>query len=520
MGNGYRIRSFKKEGEMLSSTRIMILSRTLESISSYLAVTLRLSLLTGKHLSLSKNLFLLSSIVTLSSCLSLEYRSSESLFLEYAKDRIDESGKELARRSDDVVPFLVNIILEQEPQLIKFGSVDGEEEVMATYSQEAATILMEINTSTALQEAFKLAVHKNPDIRFWGVWILSCINSGLDSRIDFFRQQVESESGRIKTEMIEFLAEQETDEDVPLFEKMLKNETGFHEKLALHYALAKKGKRSSFLEIIKTCENGKGHLGVYYLKNASGKNFDWDTDRWRTWLGHQSENRFKKITKAESRSSEVRLSGWELFLEAVTVLQRKGDRIQAEKLFRKVEQEHPDSDYAEESKELATLLSTMNEEDRNWKAPTHPKDLPIEKRLQYLTYSLRDLVAYQYSQPGACHPLSGTLNSNTAENPALDFLELGEVAVPTLIKMLEDRRPVRCVEYWRDFYPSRTILRNQDIALIVLRKMANTDFTEGFFCSRISNCEDWERIKIIKDIRTWFLKNPLLEKPISEPSGR
>ena len=51
---------------------------------------------------------------------------------------------------------------------------------------------------------------------------------------------------------------------------------------------------------------------------------------------------------------------------------------------------------------------------------------------------------------------------------AIALREIGEPAIPYLIEILEDRRPIRGVGYWRNFRPSRTVLRYQDAAIQII----------------------------------------------------
>jgi hypothetical protein len=53
-------------------------------------------------------------------------------------------------------------------------------------------------------------------------------------------------------------------------------------------------------------------------------------------------------------------------------------------------------------------------------------------------------------------------------NAAIALWEIGEPAIPYLIDILGDRRPIRGVGYWRDFRPNRTVLRYQDAAIQII----------------------------------------------------
>lgn len=165
----------------------------------------------------------------------------------------------------------------------------------------------------------------------------------------------------------------------------------------------------------------------------------------------------------------------------------------------------PESDYAEDSRELAGLLRRMVEEDRAWKEPAEPLELGPEERIRYLIHHLRDLDCYQRSQPGMCDVLSGCGPFGERPNPAVELVKLGEAAVPALLEMLEDRRPTRSVGYWRDFGKSRTVLRFQDVAARVLNELAGMPFylrksTRAYFSLE----EPEERRAVIELFRAWF----------------
>jgi hypothetical protein len=89
-------------------------------------------------------------------------------------------------------------------------------------------------------------------------------------------------------------------------------------------------------------------------------------------------------------------------------------------------------------------------------------------------------------------------------NAAVELKLIGDAAIPTLVALLEDRRPIRSVGYWRSFSPSRTVLRYQDAAAQILNEILPQPFydrsTTG---SYLSNEKPERRAKVIESIRKW-----------------
>jgi len=196
---------------------------------------------------------------------------------------------------------------------------------------------------------------------------------------------------------------------------------------------------------------------------------------------------------------------WTLFSAGVEALQDKGDRNRAAELFGQVAAEYPESRYAADSKELATFLRQMVEEDKRWTEPIDPKALAVEEKIAYYRYHLRDLNCYQLSQPGMCYVLQDIRPEREKTNAAIKLKEIGEPAIPALIELLKDRRPTRSVGYWRDFSPSRTVLRFQDAAIQILGGLLPAAFyrpnsTAAYFSTESSEVQE----RVIKSIKSWY----------------
>ncbi|MGE0192454.1 MAG: hypothetical protein AB7T63_10480 [Planctomycetota bacterium] len=92
--------------------------------------------------------------------------------------------------------------------------------------------------------------------------------------------------GWVRVEAAEALAGR-ADARVPAALKArLEVEEDFHARLALHYALARHGERSSVYPLVQSLER-TGHLGSVYLGwlvGRFGKDHGWDRDGWKAWI--------------------------------------------------------------------------------------------------------------------------------------------------------------------------------------------------------------------------------------------
>lgn len=134
-------------------------------------------------------------------------------------------------------------------------------------------------------------------------------------------------------------------------------------------------------------------------------------------------------------------------------------------LFNELLQKYPDSLYAPVYREIIPLLQRMVEEDKNWKEPKNIMNLTIEERINYYIYKLRDIteeerkkspreLGYVYQYPQNSAPLK--------------LIEIGELVIPCLKKLLNDRRPImsisprmilRGIEWWDESSQQWLILK-------------------------------------------------------------
>ncbi len=244
--------------------------------------------------------------------------------------------------------------------------------------------------------------------------------------------------------------------------KRIAVEKDFHVKLALNYALAAQGNKAPLQVLINSLKL-KGHKSFIYLEYATGEHFGEDLAEWQKWFNSTSKDDFRKFTHrrwkriltwkntsinessamkdewdefhflhtkrhlSSELSTEIlaeiekdigtnfqiteeelnRLSklrtekAWNLFLSALSELEKNGDRKKAAQLFRKIVTDFSQSRYADQSKELVYLLDQMVIEDSKYKLPENLKSQNLETQIKFHIHNLRDVVDYQISQPGS-----------------------------------------------------------------------------------------------------------------------
>lgn len=357
---------------------------------------------------------------------------------------------------------------------------------------------------------------------------------------------------RDREDAAEALAEIDDPRIVPALRERLKTESDFHVRLALHFALASQGEKSSIRELIASLRQS-GHLGSVYLRRVSGKDYGWDIGLWESWdqetsakvfqerarewirqlparkewekfaalYSSQAFEQFDPDDTAHRLSAEDRrqltemqtAKAWGILESAIQSLQEEGNRQLAAERFRQVATKYADTYYAKESQELADLLDEMVKEDRAWQEPIDASALSQSELITYHIYHLRDVVAHQWSQPGYCDVLSESFSLEKGNNAAKELRSLGQAAIPALLDLLEDRRPIRAVGYWRDFHPTRTILRYQDAAIQILNEVLPDDpymrrTTSSYFSSEDAD----DRAKLIDKIRKSWVRGK--DKPV------
>jgi hypothetical protein len=265
----------------------------------------------------------------------------------------------------------------------------------------------------------------------------------------------------------------------------------------------------------------KDKTKVVELVKLTGRDFGMRPELWKQWLDKTSDKQLTQITERNRRAKELdtewhqfalAIAGlyfgslwddaaakqkakdawdkirkeskepeaWSGFSTGIGILTGSGDRTKAAKSFREVFERTPLSHYANEADELATLLNKMAEEDKAWTEPKAVDKLDLQERIKYYVYHLRNVQAEQWSQPGTCRVLYPGFelgeDSKRKPNAAIELKKIGKDVIPALIEVLDDRRPIRSVGYWRNFWPERTILRYQDAAIQILDELLPAPF--------------------------------------------
>ncbi len=172
------------------------------------------------------------------------------------------------------------------------------------------------------------------------------------------------------------------------------------------------------------------------------------------------------ISKSDSAIlSNNEAKAWSLFLKGVSALQDSVNRTKASLYFHTIVDSFPKTYYAKDADELAIQLRIMIKEDSLWHEASNLKEDDIKHKIVFNIYHLRNVNTYQIGQPGICSVFT---QSKDKYNSAIILKNIGETAVPYLIKLLNDRRPICSIGYWRDYYPTRTVLRYQDAAIEIL----------------------------------------------------
>lgn len=225
---------------------------------------------------------------------SAEKLELDKLFRAAAGADDETARSKLVTMGDEAVEFLCGVLITQEQHSVEYDTDQGHQKTMGTWSQDASGILAGIGTPKVVAAARQLAVHEDPDVRYWGLKVLQGCVAHHKEILEFFRTRLVLESGACLEEIIGFIAERRAPVDLPVFQKLAESQADVHLKLVLWYALALQGEKDPLLEIVKVCGQQSGHLGVVYLRRATGQDFGWNMDAWRKWLDRMPAGEFRK----------------------------------------------------------------------------------------------------------------------------------------------------------------------------------------------------------------------------------
>jgi len=199
------------------------------------------------------------------------------------------------------------------------------------------------------------------------------------------------------------------------------------------------------------------------------------------------------------------------FYRGIELLENGGPRQEVLAAWEKSLSVYPHSQYREQLLDYIARLRKQIEQDTKLLATSvdNPEKLPLDERIAYYIARFPDVRGYQALQPGHCQTIGlggPTEEYDTSLSDAI--VQIGRPAVPMLVDHLTDRRLTRSVGFFRNFAPSRTVLRVQDVAVQCIERI----LMQGFYSpsstsSYLSNESPEKREQIISDIKAWWKEN-------------
>lgn len=259
-----------------------------------------------------------------------------------------------------------------------------------------------------------------------------------------------------------------------------------------------------------------------------------DIDEIREKLKELDNTVLKALEKEVEKTSALWASpdhgpiGCAEYHQAITFLHNGGNRLQAAELFDKLTEmskQYSDANiyfslhqlYVPMSQEYSKNLRKMSEEDKNWKAPENILKLSKDEQIAVYVYRLRDIADYQITKTDFFKDRSRQYYcDNTDEikklpaerkNAITCLAEFGYKAIPTLLTLLDDRRPTRSIMFWNNHLSSGYHLVcygdiAQDVLYIVLPKELREKW---FLCYGTFSSEFYKnREKAIDEIKAYW----------------
>jgi hypothetical protein len=205
---------------------------------------------------------------------------------------------------------------------------------------------------------------------------------------------------------------------------------------------------------------------------------------------------------------------WNHFLRGVNLLKfaNRRDAVAQLKMAIAVA---PASEFSKQSVDLVKALERLIAEDakraQEKPQPANESKLSDDERIALYITQLKDISCRQIMQPGHLSPYFAVLVSDSRGGskpddklPSQKLRDLGDKAVPALIKALEDDTPTRSVYHWRDFARSRVVWRVSDFAWHILQDITENDLgNRAIVGFTFSYMEPEEKRQVIAEAKRW-----------------
>ncbi len=302
---------------------------------------------------------------------------------------------------------------------------------------------------------------------------------------------------------------------VPAALAQLKGETDFHARIALGYVLAAHGEKAG-LEVLVASLEHTGHLGYVYLTRLAPDDLGWNRDgsslaAWRAWLAGFSADDYRERVRRGRMSPADLYAGSDEYRRAIDALCTGEARTEVAARLRAYASAFPLAYPVSEARELATRLDEEATEDAAWVEPASPETLSPEARTGWLVHHLRDATGTYLPFDGYTTflPRRGP-GASPATGPVAELLGAGRASLPLLLRLLDDRRPVRAagrgmrqVETHR-WTAVPIVLRIQDVALeLVNALLPPPTYERPRPADYLSDAGPADRAQLIDDVRRW-----------------
>lgn len=186
------------------------------------------------------------------------------------------------------------------------------------------------------------------------------------------------------------------------------------------------------------------------------------------------------------------------------VVDGENDRQQFLKTCRELRKTLPDSTYDAYLQSLIEPLDREAASTRPVFLAKKPGERTQAETIQFWIYQLRDLAAFQWSQPGSPEIFA---EMNHPPTPADQLCAIGPAAIPFLIDALDDSTPTRTSVRNRFMLDSERLLRRQDIAFECLGRIVGCCFYRiNSNLTLISDAPERQQ-SAIAHAKAWWIKS-------------